>query len=180
MKQRVVLLAKKFFHLFFLFFFLPQPVPINRTSGYVHMVRIVDRLKICAFRYSVVFRLHVSTSTLRDEKTGNKKRATCLATLLQNKLNSDVARFITHIKSVLQQIRLLTGLNMGCKPASSLFNSFCSNVAKQVARFLLPVFPYFNKSNGANCNSCYVGEMRRHFHTPAFLASDKPSHVFKH
>ena len=25
---------------------------------------------------------------------------------------------------------------------SSLFNSFCSNVAKQVARFLLPVFPY--------------------------------------
>ena len=27
------------------------------------------------------------------------------------------------------------------KRATSLFNSFCSNVAKQVARFLLPVFP---------------------------------------
>ena len=38
---------------------------------------------------------------------GNKK--TCLATLLQNELNSDVARFTTHIKPVLQQIRLLTG-----------------------------------------------------------------------
>ena len=33
-------------------------------------------------------------------KTGNKKRATCLATLLQNKLNSDVARITTHIKLV--------------------------------------------------------------------------------
>ena len=35
---------------------------------------------------------------------GNKKRATCLATLLQNKLNSDVACLTTHIKPVLQQI----------------------------------------------------------------------------
>ena len=50
---------------------------------------------------------------LRFGKTGNKKRATCLATLLQNELNSDVVRFITHIKPVLQQIRLLTGLNVG-------------------------------------------------------------------
>ena len=48
---------------------------------------------------------------LRYGKTGNKKRATCLATLLQNELNNDVARFTTHIKPVLQQIRLLTGLN---------------------------------------------------------------------
>ena len=40
---------------------------------------------------------------------GDRKRATCLATLLQNKLNSDVTRFTTHIKPVLQQIRLLRG-----------------------------------------------------------------------
>ena len=33
--------------------------------------------------------------------------------MLQNELNSDVARFTTHIKPVLQQIRLLTGLNRG-------------------------------------------------------------------
>ena len=31
--------------------------------------------------------------------------------------------------------------------ATSLFNSFCSNVAKQVARFLSPVFPYLYCSN---------------------------------
>ena len=30
---------------------------------------------------------------LRYGKTANKKRATCFATLLQNELNSDVARF---------------------------------------------------------------------------------------
>ena len=35
-----------------------------------------------------------------------------------------------------------TGLMWVVKRATSLFNSFCSNVAKQVARFLLPVFPY--------------------------------------
>ena len=46
---------------------------------------------------------------------GNKKHATRLATLLQNKLNSDVVRFTTHIKPVLQQISLLTGLNVGGK-----------------------------------------------------------------
>ena len=46
---------------------------------------------------------------------GNKKRATCFATLLQNELNNKVARFTTHIKPVLQQIRLLTALNMGGK-----------------------------------------------------------------
>ena len=47
---------------------------------------------------------------------GNKKRATCLATLQQNELyTGDVARFPTNIKLVLPQIRLLTGLKVGCK-----------------------------------------------------------------
>jgi len=32
----------------------------------------------------------------------NKKSATCVATLLQNELNSDVARFTTNTKPVLQ------------------------------------------------------------------------------
>ena len=80
---------------------------------------------------------------LKYGKTGNKKHTTCFATLLQNELNSDVARYKAHVKPVLQQIRLLTGLNMGGKTRrTSLFNSVCSNVAKHVARFFLPVFPY--------------------------------------
>ena len=36
-----------------------------------------------------------------------QKRSSCFTKLLQNKLKSDVARFITHVKPVLQQIRLL-------------------------------------------------------------------------
>ena len=52
---------------------------------------------------------------LRYGKTGNKKSATCLATLLHSELNSDVVRFTTNITPLLQQIRLLTGLNVGGK-----------------------------------------------------------------
>ena len=39
-----------------------------------------------------------------------------------------------------------TGLLWGVKRATSLFNSFFSNVAKQVACFLLPVFRTFTRN----------------------------------
>ena len=53
-----------------------------------------------------------------------KKHAICLATLLQNKLNSDFCAFYhttTHGKPFLPQIRLLTGLNVVVKRATSPF-----------------------------------------------------------
>ena len=59
---------------------------------------------------------------------GDKKRATCFATLLHSDVNNLIC--------------CKTGLMWVVKRATSLFNSFCSNVARQVARFLLPVFPY--------------------------------------
>ena len=68
----------------------------------------------------------------RCGKTGNKKKTTCFATLLQNELNSDVARFTTHIKPVLQQIRLLTGLNMGGKTRNIAIQQVLSQVRKHV------------------------------------------------
>ena len=68
----------------------------------------------------------------RCGKTGNKKPATCFATLLQNELNSDVARFTTHIKPVLQQIRLLTGLNMGGKTRNIAIQLVLSQLRKHV------------------------------------------------
>ena len=37
-------------------------------------------------------------SDLSYSKKGNHKSATCFATMLQNELNSDVARFTTHNK----------------------------------------------------------------------------------
>ena len=48
------------------------------------------------------------------------------------------------LKPVSNLICCKTGLMWVVKRATSLFNSFCSNVARQGARFMLPVFPYLN------------------------------------
>ena len=74
---------------------------------------------------------------------GDRKRATCLATLLQNKLNSDVTRFTTHIKPALQQIRLLTGLNVSGKTRNIaiqlVLQQFCKTSCTYfAARFSVP------------------------------------------
>ena len=60
----------------------------------------------------------------------------------QNELNSNVARFTIHVKPVLQQIRLLTGLNVGGKVRNIAIQLVLQqyNVARNVARFLLPLF----------------------------------------
>lgn len=49
----------------------------------------------------------------------------------------DVALFTTYIKSVFQQIRLLSGWPWLVRCAASLFNSFCCSVVKQVPFLLL-------------------------------------------
>ena len=86
------------------------------------------------------------SSPRRCLKTGNIKRATCLATLLQNQLNSDVACSTTHIKPVLQQIRLLTGLTMGGKTRhiaiQLVLQQCCKTSYTFVARFYAP-YPSF-------------------------------------
>ena len=65
--------------------------------------------------------------------------------LLQNQLNSDVARFTTHIKPVLQQIRLLTGLTVGCKTRhiaiQLVLQQCCRTSYTFVARFYAPYLP---------------------------------------
>ena len=66
---------------------------------------------------------------LAHSKTGNKK---------QNELNSDVARFTTH-ENLAIVFLARQGRTWVVKRATSLFNLVCSNFAKQVARFLLPV-----------------------------------------
>ena len=49
---------------------------------------------------------------------GNKKRATCFATLLQNELNSDFALLTTHEKNPYYLICCKTGSNAGGKTRS--------------------------------------------------------------
>ena len=72
-------------------------------------------------------------------KRASKNGATCFAILLQNELNSDVARFATHDKKTLQPYS-----NVGGKTRNiTRFNSFCSSVANklaQVARFFVTRF----------------------------------------
>ena len=63
---------------------------------------------------------------------GNKKRTPSFATLLKDELNSHVTPFTTHIKPVLQQIRLLTGLNMGCKTRTIAIELVLSQGRKHV------------------------------------------------
>ena len=87
---------------------------------------------------------NIQNKTKAAVKRAIKKRATCFATLLQTKLNSDVARFTTYVRPCLaiKEIRLQGLFSWVVKRATSLFNSFCSHVAKQIARFLLPVLPF--------------------------------------
>ena len=96
------------------------------------------RIQLTSHRYMTFHKFY-----LRYRKTGNKKRATCLATLLLNELNSDVARFTAYVQTYWKPDLLQHRFDVGGNRATSLFNSFCSNVARQVARFLFPVFPYF-------------------------------------
>ena len=91
------------------------------------------------------FVIYKVTSSLKARKNGRKERTTCLATLLKNELNSDVLPVLPPaFKPVDNLICCKTGLTWVVKRATSLFNSFYSNVARQVVRFLLPVFPYLN------------------------------------
>ena len=58
---------------------------------------------------------HSSLLFLKVRENGQQKSCNLSCKLLQKELNNDVVRFTTHIKPVLKQIRLLTGLNEGGK-----------------------------------------------------------------
>ena len=125
----------------------------------------------------------IENITLRYGKTGNKKRATCFATLLQNELNGDVARFTLHIKPVLQQIRLLTGLNMSGKTRNIAIQLVLSQVRKHVfldykililnnlaiLDFLKGVNPWFWLKNGNFIFVCFCLEILFDDTSPARL-----------
>ena len=83
-------------------------------------------------------------TSLKIRKNGQQKRVTCFATLLQNDLRIAMLGVLPPtFKPVNNLTCCKTGLMWVVKRATLLFNSFCSNVARQVARFLLlPVFPY--------------------------------------
>ena len=80
---------------------------------------------------------------LKVRRNGQQKSATGLATLLQNELCVFTPPPPHPLsKPVNNLICCMPGLMWVVKRATSLFTSFCYSVARQVARFLLPVFPY--------------------------------------
>ena len=91
----------------------------------------------CALFHSLSFSLPLIFTLLAANISHfltTKKRATFFATLLQNELNSDVARFTTHIKPVLKQIRLQGLLSCVVKRATSLYRTlkFSACVSKEI------------------------------------------------
>ena len=67
--------------------------------------------------------------------------------MLQNELNSDSARFTTHIKPVLQQITLLTGLNVGGKTHNIAFQLVQQQFCKPSCTLLWLVLPALKADN---------------------------------
>ena len=73
-------------------------------------------------------------------KTDNKKPVFSFETLLQNELNGDVARFITHLRTCLACNKSgCKDFYVGGKTRNIAIELVWSKVAKQVARFLLLV-----------------------------------------
>ena len=94
---------------------------------------------VCSFSRGFVTPLGTLEGT---EEWATKNMQPCVATLLQNELTEDVARFTTHIKHVVQQIRLLRFTTWVVKRTTSLFNSICSNYCKtSCCTFLLAILP---------------------------------------
>ena len=77
---------------------------------------------------------------LKVRKNGQQKRATCFSTLLQDELNNDVACYTTHIKPVLQQMKLLTGLNMGGKTRNIAIQLVLQQCCKTSCTFFVARF----------------------------------------
>ena len=69
-----------------------------------------------------------------------QKRSTCFATLQQNEVNSDVARFTTHVRTCLATNKVARFLLLGGKRRNIAIQFVWSKVAKQVARFCRPFY----------------------------------------
>ena len=111
--------------------------------------------------------LHLVSTLIIVEKQSQVRYPTCMSIFSHNVAKGTEKRTTKNVQLVLQHccktswiamLRILppmfkpvnnliccqTGLMWVVKHTTLLFNSFWSNVARQVAHFLLPVFPYLN------------------------------------
>ena len=86
-------------------------------------------------------KVHPSNGT--GNSNGQQKTCNLFCNIAATELKSDFVRFTTHVQTCQQPDLVQDRFDVGGKTRkTSLFNSFCSDVARQVVRFLLPVFPY--------------------------------------
>ena len=76
---------------------------------------------------------------LNYSKAGNRQRATCSATLLQNELNSDVPRFATCVQTCFATNKVVRVFFVGGKRRKIAIQLVLQQSRQKVARFLLPV-----------------------------------------
>ena len=103
-----------------------------------------------------MFVVHVKLSY---SKTGNKKRATGFATLLQNEMNTDVARFTTRIRTCLATNKVARLFFVGGKTR----NSHIQLVLQQCCTFLLllSVLPHLKTVNRLLCKGSGRAQLAR-------------------
>ena len=77
----------------------------------------------------------------RYEKTGNKKHTTCVATLLQNEMKSDVARFTTHVRTCQQPDLVQDRSDEGGKKRNVVFQLVLQQCCKANCMFFVACFP---------------------------------------
>ena len=77
---------------------------------------------------------------------GNKKRATCFATMLQNELNSDVARCTTHVQTCLQPDLLQNRFDVGDKTRNIAIQRVLQQCCKIGCRFFIARFSVKHES----------------------------------
>ena len=90
----------------------------------------------------------VAQDRLSPKPEQKKQQNTCnlFCSILPNELNSDDARLTAHVRTCLAANKVARFfLSWVVKRTTSLFNSFCINVAKQVNRFSLPISLYLTK-----------------------------------
>ena len=84
---------------------------------------------------------------LKVQKNVQQKTCNLVCNIAVKWVEWRCCHFTTRFKPVNNLICCKTGFMWVVKHTTFLFNLFCSYVAKQVACFLLPIFPYLNLSN---------------------------------
>ena len=121
----------------------PSPLSSPTVDPVIFLMWVACELFKRDFCLERPVQLNCSEELQRYAKTGNKKHATCFPTLLQNELNSEVARFTTHVQTCQQPDLLQDRFDVGGKTRNIAIQLVLQQCCKTscmifVARFSVP------------------------------------------